>query len=194
MGSYFLYVGRFIEAKNLLFLLQAFTRYRELVGEEGWELVLVGSGRQEGTMRDWVARKRVPGVRFAGIRQPWELPEFYAFASCLVLPSISEPWGLVVNEAMACGVPVLVSDKCGCAEDLVEQGGNGFLFDPSEVEGLARMFAKVSSGSMDLSAMGRRGCEKVAKFTVDRYAEETVRHISSLFEMRDPFPRPRWLA
>jgi glycosyltransferase involved in cell wall biosynthesis len=77
-----------------------------------------------------------PRVFLPGFRQIDELPRFYAHACCFVHPAMSEPWGLVINEAMACGLPVLSSRNCGAAEELVCDGVNGFLFDPLDTSSL----------------------------------------------------------
>jgi 1,2-diacylglycerol 3-alpha-glucosyltransferase len=69
-------------------------------------------------------------VHWPGFVQYPDLPVYYALADAFILASTIEPWGLVVNEAMACGLPVLVSDRCGCAPDLVPEGQNGFTFKP----------------------------------------------------------------
>src|SRR5262249_39371000 len=107
-------------------------------------LVMVGSGEEEGTLRKLCRELRLPvydklksgekskgatqrmestpGVHFYGFRQIEDNPVFYALADCFVLPSLWEEWGLVVNEAMASGLPVVVSETAGCAEDLLVPG------------------------------------------------------------------------
>src|SRR5206468_3929765 len=115
--------------KNLSRLIRAYHLYREQDTVEPWDLVLVGGGPEEISLRRQVNESALKGVWFAGTRQIDDLPIYYALAKCFVLPSVSEPWGLVVNEAMASGLPVLVSDRCGSAE-LVQNGNNGFVFDP----------------------------------------------------------------
>ena len=84
-------------------------------------------------------------VILAGFKQYDELPAYYGLASAFVHASTTEQWGLVVNEAMASGLPVLVSDRCGCAPDLVEDGVNGFTFDPYDVEALAGLMQRVAA-------------------------------------------------
>lgn len=101
-------------------------------------------------------------VVFAGFRQVGELPRFYAGAGAFVHASLSEQWGLVVNEAMASGLPVLVSDRCGCAKDLVQDGVNGYTFVVSPVNQLAPKLLLLSRmAPAERVAMGLRGREIV---------------------------------
>jgi glycosyltransferase involved in cell wall biosynthesis len=91
-------------------------------------------------------------VFFPGFRQIEELPRFYAHAGCFVHPALEEPWGLVLNEAMAVGLPVLSSNNVGAAEELVEDGVNGWKFDPEDAEQMASLMAKISAFNFTLSA------------------------------------------
>ena len=94
-------------------------------------------------------------MHFPGFKQADEFPNYYGLRVSLFIPSSHfEQWGLVVNEAMASGLPVLVSKACGCTSDLVQEGINGFTFDPYDVDGLARFMVRISSGEVDLQAMG----------------------------------------
>lgn len=104
--------------------------------------VFVGAGEQESEMREKAARLRVKS-HFAGFKNQTELPVCYAAADVLVLPG-RETWGLVVNEAMACGVPAVVSDAVGCGPDLVEEGRTGFVFPVGNVDALAGCLAHVA--------------------------------------------------
>jgi 1,2-diacylglycerol 3-alpha-glucosyltransferase len=188
-ADYFLTVARLSPEKNFLRLLQAFGRYREMGGD--WSLVIVGSGPQENQLRQ-VARSARWGsqVHFAGWRQYDQLPAYYALAGCFILPSLSEPWGLVVNEAMACGLPVLVSRKCGCLPELSRRNINGFDFDPYDPEALAHLLRRVSQGSLDLAAMGRASRKIVAGFTLDTWAQAFKECIETTLLVR----RDRWQA
>jgi len=90
----------------------------------------------------------------------------YQKAGCFVLPSISEPWGLAVNEAIAAGTPVLVSDRCGCAPDLVRPGENRFIFSPMNVKELIGLMEEITAMSaVGRIEMGRCGQKIVASFT-----------------------------
>jgi glycosyltransferase involved in cell wall biosynthesis len=124
-------------------------------------------------------------MRFEGLKQVDELPACYAAADCFVLPSLSEPWGLVVNEAMASGLPVLISRRCGCARDLVREGENGFLFDPTRPDELARLMGLVADGGVDRAAMGAASRRIVSGFTVERFAQRAVTHMTQLLEWKN---------
>ncbi len=142
--EYFLYVGRLSEEKNVAGLLQSWNEYRNAGGT--WSLVLVGDGPEMKTLKALATASAYSAdVLFTGLKTSRELIPFYAFAGCFVLPSTREPWGLVVNEAMAAGLPVLVSRACGCALDLVSSGKNGFIFDPADQSSLTEVLHRVES-------------------------------------------------
>jgi glycosyltransferase involved in cell wall biosynthesis len=163
--AYFLTTARLSPEKNLLRLISAFKRYQELGGT--WHLVIVGGGPQETELKNFA--KGIDGVILSGWRHYEELPVFYGLANCFILPSLSEPWGMAVNEAMACGLPVLVSRKCGCFPELCHRGVNGFDFDPTDVAGLAGLMFKVSQGEVDLVAMAEASRRIIANYTLDTW-------------------------
>ena len=174
-STYFLYVGRLAPEKNIRGLVTAWITYRETGGT--WPLVLVGDGPEAAALRDLVrASPFADDVYFAGHRSSHELPLFYAFAGCFVLPSTREPWGLVVNEAMAASLPVIVSVHCGCAEDLVDPSANGYLFDPVDPAQLpARLHAIGAAAPEHLEAMGRRSSELISRYSPANFGLEAAR-------------------
>jgi glycosyltransferase involved in cell wall biosynthesis len=153
---YFLCVSRFVKLKNLPFVLKAYAEYQKLAGTNSFGLVLCGSGPEEPKIKSLIKKLNLINVCLPGFIQYNHLPVFFALASCFVFPSSHfEAWGLVANEAMACGLPVLVSYKCGCAEDLVKEGVNGYTFDPRDQTALANLMLKISKDEITLSTMGR---------------------------------------
>ncbi len=172
---FFLFVGRLAEEKNVEGLLTAYLNYRRSGGTKS--LVLVGGGPLEARLRQLASKSAFSAdIYFEGLKNSKELSPYYAFADCFVLPSTREPWGLVVNEAMAAGLPVLVSKACGCAEDLVIEGGNGFLFDPANLHQLAARLHAVESLTLgELRAMGRRSSEIVSHYSPEAWAGEVAR-------------------
>jgi glycosyltransferase involved in cell wall biosynthesis len=169
---YFLASNRFIPKKNLPRLLQAFARYRQAAGPEGWDLVLLGDGELRGDLARYRDRLELGGrVIMPGFKQYDELPSYYGLAGAFVHASTTEQWGLVVNEAMAAGLPVLVSDRCGCATDLVADGENGFVFDPLDTDDLTRHLLRMAGGEYDREAMGQASEQIVSRWTPSTFAQ-----------------------
>jgi len=166
--KFFLFVGRFAPEKNLPRLVEAYASYRHAAGTDAWGLVLVGGGPEERLLRRRV--EAIPGVVFAGSHRSDELGLYYGLASCLILPSVSETWGLVVNEAMAASLPVIVSHRCGCVAELVRPGFNGYVVDPLDVDGMARTMGIMSSTLVDCASMGEASRQIVALYTPETWA------------------------
>ena len=152
---YILSLGRFVTKKNLPVLLRAYEIASRHGKINGVHLVFVGSGYQKDVLTLLASQSGLPvydhsghysdelimekpyGVHFHPFAQIEQTPVYYSLAECFVLPSRSEEWGLVVNEAMACACPVVVSRLVGCSYDLVEQGLTGFRFNPDNADELA---------------------------------------------------------
>ena len=146
--------------------------------------LFIGDGEERDAILD---RARAAGMSDAmwitGFVNQRELPDWYAAADALVLPSDSrETWGLVVNEAMAAGLPVVVSDAAGCSVDLVREGDNGFTYACGDVPALAERLTRIASlGDAGRRAFGRRSREIVKDFGVDvvaRAAAATVLRVA----------------
>ncbi len=172
---YFLYVGRLAPEKNIGASLRAFARYRESGGT--WSFVLVGDGPERAALEHLSGELGISEhVQFTGQRAAMDIAVYYALAGCFILPSIREPWGLVVNEAMASGLPLIVSNRCGCAEDLIESGGNGYLFDPRNDGELAALMLTVATSSQaTLDRMSQRSQEIIANYSTGHWAAEVAR-------------------
>ncbi len=164
-APYFLFVGRLAEEKNVEGLLASWTAYRQAGGR--WPLVLAGDGpRRAGLEAQVRSAGLTDEVRFTGLKNSRELIPLYADAGCFVLPSKREPWGLVVNEAMAAELPVLVSRRCGCREDLVAEGENGYSFDPAGAGALTDLLHRMEQLSPERrTRMGERSGEIIARYT-----------------------------
>ncbi len=164
-GPYFLFVGRLAQEKNVGMLLASWLRYRETGGS--WPLVLAGDGPTRPALEAAASLSRFKDdVQFTGLRSMRELIPSYAAAGCFVLPSTREPWGLVVNEAMAAGLPVLVSRACGCREDLVHEGENGFSFDPTDGKALTGLLHVLERMPAERRAQfGKRSGEIIAGYS-----------------------------
>lgn len=173
--TYFLSIGRFVEKKNFPMLLTAYAAYRDETASP-WDLVLLG----DGPLRTRLERLREElhledCVHFPGFKQYDALPSYYGLAGAFVHTSLREQWGLVVNEAMAAGLPVVVSDRCGCVPNLVQDGENGYSFDPEDPEALVRHLSDLSASSTPRETMGDRSQQIIEDWTPDVFAEQLMK-------------------
>jgi len=190
-GKYFLASARFVPKKNLPTLIRAYARYRQVAGnlDDGqrimdngpWDLVLLGDGPLKADLSRLVSDLRLHGhVHLPGFLQYHELPAYYGLADVFVHASTTEQWGLVVNEAMAAGLPVIVSNRCGCVPNLVAEGKNGFTFDPGSVESLAKLMLDMCHFSKRrLEDMGAESQRIVEGFTPAHFATGAERAIDA---------------
>jgi 1,2-diacylglycerol 3-alpha-glucosyltransferase len=171
---YFLFVGRLAKEKNLDVLLRAFSEYCHQGGR--WNLVVVGGGPERQRLSCYSEQLDCSTrIRWYGFQEGTALLKFYAFASCLVLPSVKEPWGLVVNEAMASSLPVLVSTRCGCVPELVHNGVNGFSFDPTDCDALQFLLSSMQALTRDdLAQFGANSLSIVNEFSLDAWARQAI--------------------
>lgn len=175
---YFLTVNRFIERKNLSNVIEAWARYRteaarNFADETPWDLVLCGAGEDEEKLRKEARATGLDGIHFTGFVQQDEVARWMAGAGAFVHAATQEQWGLVVNEAMACGLPILISQFCGCAPELVKNERNGWTFDPTNVgEMSARMIhlAHEISGA-HRARLGAASLEIIAAWPPARFGE-----------------------
>lgn len=164
----FLYIGRFSKEKNIFHLLRI---YKKLKVKEDWGLILVGDGPQKEDIVKYVKEHNIKNIFMPGFQQKEDVPKFFAVSDIFTLPSISEPWGLVVNEAMAAGLPVLVSRRCGCHPDLVKEGINGFSFDPFDNNELFDLMSNTINAKYDLPGMGKASLNIIKDYTPERAAK-----------------------
>lgn len=164
-----LFVGKFTSVKRPVDVLRAAQVLSRRIGPV--EVTLVGSGALEPELRRIGAQIGIP-TAFPGFVNQSQLPAIYASADVVVLPSVAETWGLVVNEAMACGVPAVVSDTVGCAPDLVEQGVTGAIFASGDIAGCARALESVLA--LDRAATRRHLAERMATYSPARAADGIV--------------------
>jgi len=163
-GRLLVFAGRFVPAKNLETLLRALAQCPRS-GNTGLSLLLVGDGPEKPRLNRLIRQLRLDGVFQVPFQSHTDMPKFYAISDALVLPSAAEPWGLVVNEAMACSLPVLLSRHTGCRPDLLEEGANGFSFDESSVEAVARCLRRFAATPEDeMLRMGSRSLQLISRW------------------------------
>jgi glycosyltransferase involved in cell wall biosynthesis len=173
---YFVSVGRFVAEKNLATLLRAYARYRQVVDEAwAWDLALCGDGPGRAELEAMIMQWKLDRfVHRPGFLQEPQLVPWYAHASAFVHPSLSEPWGLVVNEAAACGLPLLVSELAGCVATLVPDSPEttGRRFDPRDPNALCDALVWMTRLSdNERAALGKRARRVVSQWGPERFAQ-----------------------
>lgn len=172
-GFRLLTVSRLIPEKNLLAAARAFVEFfRARDASEAWHWTVVGYGPEQARLQT-IADQSQGRITLAGVRGYDELVSEYADHDLYWQPSLSEPWGLVVNEAMASGMPVLVSRQCGCAEDLVT-AQTGWTFDASSNEAMVGGLQAAANDRGRWAAMGAAAAAHMGKWDLDRFARGAV--------------------
>jgi glycosyltransferase involved in cell wall biosynthesis len=169
----FLFAGKFIPKKRVMDLLEAAAKVPEA------RVVLVGDGPLRSQLEERAERPDLKGrVEFVGFKNQQELPAYLAGADCLALPSDgTETWGLIVNEAMACGTPAIVSTACGCEPDLIVEGETGYSFPLGDTHALAdRLRLFIQNKDRDWGANVRK---KVAEYSMVQATDGLMKAIRS---------------
>ncbi|TWJ16713.1 glycosyl transferase family 1 [Geobacter argillaceus] len=157
-GKIFLAVGQLIARKGFDLFSNAWGRLPEQLKKDN-RVVIVGSGEAERVLRGIAVEAGIPNILFVGQQEPCDLASFYAAADVLVFPSLVDVWGMVVNEAMACGVPVLASRYAGASQELIDGTGAGEVIDPLDEEAFSKALERWCSA--DLSTMRTRAREVI---------------------------------
>lgn len=158
-----LYVGRFTRAKGMDTLLQAAPQLEKNAG-----VYFIG-GEPVQEHLDFCKEKGLSNVHFVGFKKKEELLRYYKAADLLVLPTHSDVWGLVINEAMACGLPVITTDKCVAGLELIQNGVNGFIVPVKQQDPLVEAIGKVLQG--DYEAMGSAALETIRPYSLENMAK-----------------------
>ena len=188
--NYFLASARFIEKKNIPKLIQAYAEYRSRLqgtgvtdpgynGRAPWHLVLLGDGPLRESLNSQLSTLNLhQHVHLPGFKRYDELPIYYALANAFVHASTTEQWGLVVNEAIASGLPVIVSERCGCVPELVQD--NGSTFDPTNEHELAGRLLEVAVlPREERERLAQASYEIAANFAPERFGEGLERAVTA---------------
>lgn len=180
-GTTFIYVGRLWWGKGINYLLDAF----EIVQRQNLQevsLLLVGDGPEEVNLRRICTERHLRNVVFAGFRQKAELPRYYALADVFVFPTLGDPYGLVVDEAMACSLPVISTSAAGDIRTRIEEGANGYIVPPENEAALADRMQRLANEPRLCVSMGRVSAQKIAGHAPEKWAENFERIVTALLE------------
>ena len=170
----FIFVGRFVEVKNLSLLIRAFSKLNDLK----WGLILLGNGQEESNLKNQISVNKIDGITFISSQKWTEIPQFLALGNIFVLPSFSETWGLVVNEAMVCGLPVIVSDQCGCSFDLIEGKNTGEIFKSNDVNDLLKKM--IALKDKDLTIYAENAKKQILRYSPKSAAQAMIKAFENL--------------
>jgi glycosyltransferase involved in cell wall biosynthesis len=177
-----LLVGQLVERKGILPFLSALRPWAELHPEQNLEIWLLG----EGPLRQVIEDFKLPGnvrLKLLGHVSYQDLPGIYAQASLLVFPTLADEWGIVVNEAMAAGLPVLGSIYSQAVEEMVQQDVTGWIFHTDNPAEMASMLEKaVSTPPCVLGEMGQKARQRVAEFGIDQAVVQMMKSIACVNE------------
>ena len=157
-------------------------------------LLIVGEGEERSQIEARLHQANPQdreGVRMVGFRNQSELPRYYDLCDAFVLPSIHEPWGLVVNEAMNAGKAIVVSDQVGCQPDLVEDGRNGLVFPAQNVKALADALERILADGTVRRKMGERSLERIQAFSFEANVWGLMQAFTAASEHKRPWNRSR---
>ncbi|WP_044041494.1 glycosyltransferase family 4 protein [Caballeronia insecticola] len=175
----FLFVGRLSAEKGINTLVEAFRLLKERVPDA--ELRIVGTGPLGNQLKQQAADTGLEdSVKFLGSLQDEPLSREYFGATCMVLPSVREPWGLVTNEALSHGCPVIVSESCGCVPELVVDGVSGYSFPAGDVPALHRTMLKSLEAFADTADVARRCTDVIQRFDPPSAAANIARGCARL--------------
>lgn len=170
---HFIYVGRLSAEKGLDDLLQAFHKLYATYPKARLDLVGWGSLAEQ-LQRRAAQLGMAEAISFLGVKSLDDISELFLKGTALVLPSHSEPWGLVVNESLSYGCPVVVSSACGCVPDLVLDGMTGYSFEVGNVDALHEALVSVMQFSANREAVARKCLAVIANFTPERSATQIL--------------------
>lgn len=179
VGTTFIYVGRLWCGKGINYLLNAFETVQRQSAEPV-SLLLIGEGPEEAKLRQACAERGIRNVVFAGFKQKPELPRYYALADVFVFPTLGDPYGLVVDEAMACGLPIISTSAAGEIRDRIEEGVNGYIVPPEDSAALAGAMRRLAQDGTSRERMGAVSAQRIQGHTPERWAENFERIVYAL--------------
>jgi len=178
-GRVILYVGRLERVKGIEYLFDA---YKNLESERGdTALVITGEGPFKKQLKEKCKKERIKKVIFLGNIERNQMPRIYGIADLVVLPSWSEVWGLVINEAMSCGLPVISTESVGSSRDLIKNGVNGYVVKARDSQALYQAIKKVLSNSK-ARKMGDNSRKIISDFTYQKMADGFIKVINRFCE------------
>jgi glycosyltransferase involved in cell wall biosynthesis len=176
-GTILLYSGQLIERKGVANLLDT---YKIVSSQHDVSLLIMGSGPLENRLKQKVQHERIKNVHFLGFMNETDKWVYYLASDIFVLPTRLDVWGLVVNEAMVCGLPVVCSKYAGAARDLVVDGENGRVVDPFDIAGFSLAIEQLATDKSKRQKMGSSSRTRIAEYSIEESAQGFLRAIDEV--------------
>lgn len=167
--------GRFIPTKQYDFLIQGWSKVNK-----NYTLYIVGEGPERAKYEELIKQYGLSNVYLTGFMMKETLFDYYRSADLFIHPTSTDVWGLVINEAMACGLPVITTDMCIAGLELVKNGENGYIVSVGDEKELLEKISIILSDDELRAQMASRSIEKIRRFTFEEMAEVHIRVLKSL--------------
>jgi glycosyltransferase involved in cell wall biosynthesis len=164
----FVFSAKLVERKDPMTLLRA---YEQIPNRDRAVILFLGDGVLRQPLETYARDHDLTEARFAGFVNQSELPKYYGLSDVFVLPSTYEPRGAVINEAMACGLPVIVTDRCGSIGDIVLEGENAFIYPAGDSDALAAAMMRLIDDPSQRARMAQRSRDIISTWTFARGVE-----------------------
>lgn len=172
-----LFVGKFIARKNpfdILKIAEILKHYKNI------KFILVGDGPLLSKAKNWIKEKSIKNVRFEGFKNQLQIRKIYSQGDILINSSSFETWGLVVNEAMASGLPCIVTSSTGCSNDLIIKGKTGYVYQAGNLFELKKYILAIYSNKKKYYQMSSEVKNLIKKYNIKRTVTEIYNFINSL--------------
>lgn len=182
-------VARLVPIKNIDNLLRAWQLVEET--NANYKLIIIGNGYCYDSLNNLTENLDLKHVQFAGTIANDHLPEFYFKSDAFILPSLSETWGLVVNEAMAAGLPVLLSNKVNATNTLLKEGVNGYSFDPYNIKAIATaMLSYINLDTQLKEKMSAQSLKIISEMSYENMGTQLVEALNKIMDQKFKKPSP----
>jgi glycosyltransferase involved in cell wall biosynthesis len=179
-----LFASKLLRSKRPLDLLLAFHRLQQ--EKVNAALVFVGSGEQEPQLKHYAREHDLSAVHFLGFKNQSDLPKYYSLADVFVLPAENESWGLVLNEVMCAGLPIVAAREIGAVPDLLHHGENGFTYEAGDIDQLTSYLRQLLEAPEERILMGRHSRTIIEQWTYERGVLGVVQALAALRPACDP--------
>lgn len=175
-----LFSSKFTKRKRAVDLLKAVKLLKEKNISVNYTVLMVGQGEEYNNLEDFVLKNKLENVKFLGFRNQAELPDIYAISDIFVLPSMNEPWGLVVNEAMCSASAIIITDEVGCSSDLVRDGQNGYIYSAGSVPELTECLEKIILDKEKVCQFRRESKKIINEWGYEQTSQGLINALESL--------------